>query len=148
MYYFKTFIIFKFFEIKIYYEFGQTQTHLAFQLAEKYVFTDDSGDRPWATNVMFVLTDGRSQNHTATVQGAQRLKNAGVKIYAIGIGNQTDRSELNDIASDKSHVFMVDSFTDLSSIHTLVQNTYCEGKRYCHSLTLMVPASIYIKMNI
>ncbi|XP_052721546.1 uncharacterized protein LOC128192692 [Crassostrea angulata] len=112
---------------RMYYEFGQTQTHLAFLLAEMYVFTNVSGDRPSATNVMFVLTDGRSQNHTATVQGAQRLKNAGVKIYAIGIGNQTDRGELNDIASDTNHVFMVDSFTDLSSIHTLVQNTYCEG---------------------
>lgn len=132
----------------MYYEFGQTQTYLAFLLAEKYVFTNVSGDRPSATNVMFVLTDGRSQNHTATVQGAQRLKNAGVKIYAIGIGNQTDRGELNDIASDTNHVFMVDSFTDLSSIHTLVQNTYCEGRRYCHSLNLMVPVLINIKMNI
>ena len=76
---------------------------------------------------MFVLTDGMSQNHSATVQGAQKLKNAGVKIYTIGIGNQTNKAELLDIASDSKHVFMVDSFQDLSSLHNLVQNTYCEG---------------------
>lgn len=96
-------------------------------MADQYVFTAESGDRPVATDIMFVLTDGMSQNHSATVQGAQKLKNAGVKIYTIGIGNQTNKAELLDIASDPNHVFMVDSFQDLSSLHNLVQNTYCEG---------------------
>ncbi|XP_048777058.2 mucin-2-like [Ostrea edulis] len=112
---------------RITYEFGQTHTHLVFQLAEQYIFTNKGGDRPFATNIIFVLTDGHSQNHTATVLGAQRLKAAGVKIYTIGIGNQIERSELQGIASDNNHVFMVNSFADLSTIHSLVQRAYCEG---------------------
>jgi hypothetical protein len=64
----------------------------------------------------------------ATVLWAQKLKDAGVKIYTIGIGNQTDRTELQGIASDNNHVFMVDSFADLLSIHSLVLRVYCEGK--------------------
>lgn len=54
------------------------------------------------------------------VQGVQRLKNVGVKIYVIGIGNQMDRGEFNDIVSDINYVFMVDSFIDLSLIYIFV----------------------------
>ncbi|XP_061170095.1 mucin-5AC-like [Saccostrea echinata] len=120
------------------YEYGQTHTHLAFQLAEQYIFTNFSGDRPSATNIVFVLTDGQSQNHTATFLGAQKLKDAGVKIYAIGIGGHVQKSELQDIASDSGHVFMVDSFADLPSIHNLVQRTYCEG----YSSTVKTPVTV------
>ncbi|XP_061170096.1 cartilage matrix protein-like [Saccostrea echinata] len=112
---------------KIPYEFGQTHIHLAFQLAEQYIFTNRSGDRVWATNILFLLTNGQSQNHTVTLLGAQKLKDAGVRIYAIGVGGHVRKSELQDIASDSGHVFMVDSFADLSSIHSLVQRTYCES---------------------
>ncbi|XP_062569917.1 mucin-2-like, partial [Saccostrea cucullata] len=107
------------------YTAGGTNTHFALDMAEHYTFTSENGDRPQAPNIVYILTDGQSNNIYLTHQAAQHLKGTGAKVFAIGIGH-VSTSELTDIATDHEHVFTVDSFSDLPSIQHLVQATYCD----------------------
>lgn len=96
-------------------------------MAEHYSFTPQHGDRSNAPNIVYVMTDGQSSSHSWTHNAAQHLKNSGVKVFVIGIG-QVSINELIDMATDHEHVFTVDSFSNLPSIQHLVEATYCDGK--------------------
>ena len=48
-------------------------------------------------------------------------------MYAIGVGNEVDRNELKEIASDSEYVFET-SFRALRTIAPLIRTGICEGK--------------------
>lgn len=75
------------------------------------------GARPNVAKYVIVLTDGRSNDNSKTVQAAMALHNVpNVTVIAIGIGNAIDVNELHIIATDRNHSFVVNNF-DL--LHTL-----------------------------
>lgn len=75
------------------------------------------GARPNVAKYVIVLTDGRSNDNSKTVQAAMNLHSVpNVTVIAIGIGNAIDMNELHIIATDKNHTFVVNNF-DL--LHTL-----------------------------
>lgn len=83
--------------------------------------------RPGVETVAVVLTDGKSSNNTRTVLEAAKTKAEGIKLIAIGVGRNTDRQELLDIASSKELMFQVSRYADLGSIvESLGENT-CTG---------------------
>ena len=61
--------------------------------------------------VAAVLTDGMSNDAAATVQAARAVHNAGINIFAFGIGTSISYEELNAIASGSENVIDVSSFS-------------------------------------
>ena len=61
--------------------------------------------------VAAVLTDGRSNDASATIQAAQAVHNDGIAVFAFGIGASISYEELNAIASGSENVIDVSSFS-------------------------------------
>jgi len=78
-----------------------TNTALALQQANS-VFSYAYGLRQpeeGATPVIFVITDGVSDNRAATIRAAQVLKNNGINLISVGVGNGPDIDELHAICT-------------------------------------------------
>ncbi|XP_061170059.1 transmembrane matrix receptor MUP-4-like [Saccostrea echinata] len=115
---------------KIPYMSGSTHTADAITYAIQHSFTPIAGDRAPVTDVMFVVTDGQSISPTATKQAANLVHKAGVKTFAIGVGNSISKQELLNIASDPQHVFHVSSFDALHLLQSELRNKTCEALSY------------------
>jgi len=66
--------------------------------------------------------------YTSLAVASEGIKNKGVTVYAIGVGNEVDRDELEEIASDSEYVFTTSSFRALRTIAPLIRTGICEGK--------------------
>ncbi|GFS19596.1 collagen alpha-5(VI) chain [Elysia marginata] len=112
------------------YPSGSTGTDSALDFARVTSFTRALGMRPFAAQIAIVITDGGSDSPPATAEAAQRLREEGITIFAIGVGDGPDQSELNAIATDpdSEHVFSVDDFNSLSKIKESLQERACEAK--------------------
>lgn len=55
------------------------------------------------------------------------MKNKGVTVYAIGVGEGPDSNELEEIASDSEYVFTASSFRALRTIAPMIRTGICEG---------------------
>ena len=102
-----------------------------FSFNVKQVFTKTGGDRPDVADVVVVLTDGKSRFPKRTIKQAQRLKDMGVRIIAIGAGynlrrvREKLRRELLNIASSPDDMKMVD-FANLENIVFEIVNKVCK----------------------
>ncbi|XP_052695043.1 collagen alpha-6(VI) chain-like isoform X2 [Crassostrea angulata] len=102
---------------KIQYTDGETYTDLGLNFVRNNVLQANHGARPNVAKYVIVLTDGRSNDNSKTVQAAMALHNVpNVTVIAIGIGHAIDVNELHIIATDRNHSFVVNNF-DL--LHTL-----------------------------
>lgn len=86
-------------------------------------------DRPNAPNLILLLTDGKDNQPGDPVAEAASIKAAGTRIAVVGIGPQTDRTELNAIASDPTSTFVtyVDTFQALASSVDHVAEVICDA---------------------
>ncbi|WAR25836.1 CO6A4-like protein [Mya arenaria] len=110
---------------------GGTNTGGAIQNLNDIVFTSSFGDRFGAPNIAVIITDGKSNNNTYTVQQAAIAKANGIHIIAVGIGID-DQSELHQMASEPTaqNVFNVQQFSQLLTIKSLIEDlfiTECTG---------------------
>ncbi|KAK7478695.1 hypothetical protein BaRGS_00030080 [Batillaria attramentaria] len=108
---------------------GVTNTHLGLRYAADTSFSASNGARQEFyinNNGRGAVQDGRSSNEAATLAEARRLRNMGVSVFAVGVGN-IDRDELNAIASDpdNDHVFVVGNANALSGIKQSLQDKIC-----------------------
>ena len=78
---------------------GSTNMADGLRLATDVMFIRANGDRPGVPNFAIVITDGRSDNKTASVAEAERLRAAGVVVIVVGVGDDVDLTELSLIAS-------------------------------------------------
>ncbi|XP_046571856.1 collagen alpha-4(VI) chain-like [Haliotis rubra] len=107
------------------YNGGNTYTDKALALARSSGFTSAHGARLGANRYVIVITDGESLLRTQTLSEATKLKNDGITVISIGVGSSVRQSELDGIATDKTHVFTVKDFTVLQTIHKEVQKKTC-----------------------
>ena len=77
-----------------------------------------------------VITDGKSDDRVMTQQQATRLHDAGVHVFAVGVGDEYVTDELNVIASAPSsdYVFTVNNYAALDRIKDLLAMKTCQGK--------------------
>ena len=90
--------------------------------------------------VAAVLTDGRSDDPSATVQAAQAVHNDGIYVYSFGIGNGISHDELVSVASSgEGNVFYISSFSssNFEAVLTQLQVSTCASK------SLVVFATLY-----
>lgn len=67
--------------------------------------------RPEVRQVVIVLTDGNSQEPDLTAQAAKRAREAGLEVFAIGVGQSVSAEELHRIASDNRSVWVENLFS-------------------------------------
>ncbi|XP_031561240.1 protein dachsous-like [Actinia tenebrosa] len=113
---------------EIEYRAGWTYTGDALEMTRTDIFNTVDGMRPdkGIPKVAVLLTDGYS-NGWGVKTAANALKNQGVNLFCIGVGNYNER-ELNDIATDpdSTHVFTLDNFNDLSSWVDKLSSVSCD----------------------
>ncbi|KAK0041752.1 collagen alpha-6(VI) chain [Biomphalaria pfeifferi] len=106
---------------------GSTHTALALDYARNTAFTVSHGARSNVGKIAIVITDGNSQNHAQTAQAAERLKNSGVKVIAVGVGISISHAELLAIASDEKDIFNVSDYSVLNEIKNALVTSACEA---------------------
>ncbi|XP_067280947.1 collagen alpha-1(XIV) chain-like [Pseudorasbora parva] len=107
------------------YKGGNTLTGLALTYILENSFKPESGSRPDIPKIVILITDGKSQDDV--LSPAQRLRDAGIELFAIGI-KSADENELRAIASppEDTHMYNVANFSALSSIVKGVTRSVCE----------------------
>nr|XP_055043483.1 collagen alpha-1(XX) chain isoform X2 [Misgurnus anguillicaudatus] len=97
------------------YKGGNTFTGQALIHALENNLKEEAGARPNTPQFLLLLTDGKSQDDA--IAAANRLKNAGVEIIAIGVKN-ADEAELRQVASEplELNVYNVNDFPLLSKL--------------------------------
>ena len=89
----------------------------------KEVFKDVSGER---IKLLVVLTDGeQTGSDTRLASLSLELRNARVRVLAVGIGSGVNTEELKVIAGDENFVITADTFIDLAKKLNLVLNKAC-----------------------
>ena len=121
---------------------GGTNTGSAIRFVRKEMFKEQNGGRPWAAKMMVLVTDGLSQNTTATAIEASMAHYDRIEVFAIGVGGGVDDVELRSITSEPSdtHVFKVGSYKALDAIRKTVEKRTCESKYK----TWALPSSLYL----
>ncbi|KAH3775135.1 hypothetical protein DPMN_176532, partial [Dreissena polymorpha] len=106
---------------------GTTNTGQALKDAYTKMFTAANGDRADAPNIAIVVTDGRSGDRVLTTSEAQKLRNQGVQVFAVGVGPNVDTTELNAVATDpdNTHVLTVQDFSQLQQISASLNSKAC-----------------------
>lgn len=103
-----------------------TDTDKALKYARVSIFNIK---RAKAANIIILLTDGLPNNLNKTKEESNLLRKQGVRIFSVGVGNESKTEELGLIASSPcdEHVFQVSTLSDLSLIINAVQNKTCKG---------------------
>ncbi|KAH9492892.1 hypothetical protein Btru_032557 [Bulinus truncatus] len=122
-----------------------TNTFLALDYARTTSFSAAQGTRSGVPHIAVVMTDGFSSNFQETQLAAQRLKDSGVVVMAIGIG-LFNRTELDVIASNTNLVKQVGSYEVLQELHTDVSVMIC-NKVLNNTCTSLKVADIIIVMD-
>lgn len=76
------------------------------------------------------MTDGDAQDRSDISENAQNLRDSGVKILAVGVGDQVKESQLNEMATDpdSENVFTVENFDSLGKIVKMIKDKACPGE--------------------
>lgn len=94
------------------------------------MFTEANGMRAathGVSKVLVVLTDGRSSSGYEPYEEAALLHAQGINVFSIGVGQGVELAELQAMASvpTDTHLYMLNSFQDFSSIVDSMSSTTC-----------------------
>jgi len=96
------------------------------------IFADPTQQRPNGANcipqVAVLVTDGRNNvGTTKPVVPANQLKAMGVNLFAVGVGPDASRTQLDQMTGDPSRVYMV-GFDDMNKIISEIVAAVCAAK--------------------
>ncbi|XP_032227696.2 uncharacterized protein LOC5503440 [Nematostella vectensis] len=96
---------------------GKTRTDFALQVAITDLFTNSAGDRENVTDVLIVMTNGRTSQGSLPYKDVMKpLKEKKVDVIAVGIGPDVNEAELLEIAEGSlDHVIRVDDYEALAT---------------------------------
>ena len=92
-------------------------------------FTEENGARLSQDDVFrlaIVMTDGMSNDQTATIEMAEQVHNFPhpILVFSIGVGGNVDNEELEAIASREEYVTLLDNFDESLFRETTDEQTY------------------------
>ena len=93
-----------------------TVTDEALRKSSEDVFAVKSGGRPGASKVLIIVTDGKSTGKEPPKQAVKPLKEKGVRVYVVNIGEDTDKDELKDIVPTEKNIHPVKTPTEVPSV--------------------------------
>ncbi|KAM6375888.1 collagen alpha-6(VI) chain-like [Alca torda] len=90
-------------------------------------FTEEHGSRKskGVPQVLMVITDGESHDKDTLDDAAQRLRNKGVTIYAVGVEG-ANRKELLTMAGSEDKCFYVNTFEGLENLTANITDDMCD----------------------
>lgn len=107
-----------------------TNTSGGIRLMRSDFYSISHGNRYYIPDVAVIVTDGKSNvdSHLTTYE-AMIAKALHIKLFVVGITNQVDLDEVNEIASDPDdkHVFLASTFEELEYIQQELVHTICYG---------------------
>uniref|UniRef100_A0AAR2J600 VWFA domain-containing protein n=1 Tax=Pygocentrus nattereri TaxID=42514 RepID=A0AAR2J600_PYGNA len=95
---------------------GQTYTTSAIRYVLNSMFQESVGMRNKSQKLLVVITDGKSNDKDPLDTVISQAKKRGITRFAIGVGHQYSRDELEEIASSNDFVFTTASFSALANI--------------------------------
>ena len=98
--------------------YGETRTDLALERARELF---GSYSREGIPKIAVVVTDGGSDHPSETVRQATLAHQAGIIVFAIGVGNAVVQTELQAMATNNTYVHNVENFDGLSALQCLFQ---------------------------
>lgn len=117
---------------KVPYWGGRTRIDNGLKMAAVGLFGSIKQARANLPKVLIVLTDGRQSSDpraTPLDEAVLPLLQLGVKVLAVGIGNDISRDELRLIVEKEQDIFTVDNFDDLLTKSHQIARTACEEAR-------------------
>lgn len=90
------------------------------------MFTKEHGSRieENVKQVLIIITDGESHDRYQLNDTALKLRNKGINIYAVGVGD-AKQLELEAMAGNKSNTFHVANFSQLEDLYHPLQEKIC-----------------------
>ena len=85
----------------------ETVTDEALRKSADEVFDVKSGGRPGASKVLIIVTDGKSTGKEPPKRAVKPVKEKGVRVYVVNIGEDTDKDELKDIVPTEKNIYPV-----------------------------------------
>ncbi len=111
-----------------------TNTPRALQVTRQQCFSSSNGDRPDVQNIAIIVTDGLPfpvNRRTPAIEEAQRLRDNGVQMIAIGITDTIDREFLKEMSSPPQqegvNYFSAPTFQALEELTVSVVEGTCVG---------------------
>lgn len=107
---------------------GSTRIDNGLEAAVK-LFSDLKGERAKLPNVLILLTDGKQNSDpraTPLEEAVLPLFQLGVKIFAVGVGEQFSRDELRLIVEKDQDIFAVNDFDELLANSHKIARTACD----------------------
>ncbi|MEZ3165133.1 vWA domain-containing protein [Halorubrum sp. RMP-47] len=106
---------------------GSTNVAGGIDLAQTEL-TSGANATPGASKVMIVLTDG-FENIGDARTAATAAKNAGTRIFGIGLGSSVDTSLVTDISSSPGDAFFAPDPADLDTVYAEIAQIVLEGEQ-------------------
>ena len=121
------------------YLYGKTNAAGMFRYVRETMFTAAHGRRDDADSVLVVVTDGGSDDPTATIDEARKTRDDGIDVLSMGIGDSVRMFELEGMASHPKtrNVFMVEGYLYLFQATELMRSTICDGQLLFTHLLLL-----------
>ena len=112
-----------------------TRIDHALSLAHKELFTEKGNTRPNVKKLLFLITDGRQNPDNIggvkldPAEEAENLHLGNVQIYAVGVGNKVNLTELQRVTKDPRKVYSVADFQELTgdAFVNNVSQELCQG---------------------
>ncbi|XP_036436670.1 integrin alpha-X-like isoform X2 [Colossoma macropomum] len=95
---------------------GHTHTTSAIRFVLDSMFQESVGMRNRSQKLLVVITDGKSNDKDPLDTVISQAKKRGITRFAIGVGREPSRDELEEIASSTDFVFTTESFSALANI--------------------------------
>lgn len=108
---------------------GDTYTDKGLRYITGAGFAAEHGGRPGVPHIVIVITDGQSTRPIETKSAAKEMHNAGITVFAIGVGSAIDPDELKTISGDQSRVYEVISYDALKNIESALFSKVCTVER-------------------
>ncbi|CAH1788564.1 unnamed protein product [Owenia fusiformis] len=109
------------------YDKGATNTPAGFEMMRS-MFQAGNGARGGVRRIGLLVTDGRpTVREFETSDQARTTKDQNIRLVSIGIGNELDQTQLNDMSSQpsSSNVFRVADFASLDSLREQISVLLC-----------------------
>lgn len=120
--------------------FGVTHMGKALKRLREQSMTAAAGARPKVTHIGILVTDGRPNGPLDVVAEAEKVKKAGIKLFALGIGPLVNYPQLETIANQPASkfVFKAENFDSLKSIEPHLSRQSCEGRIFLNFISTKI----------
>ena len=93
----------------------ETVTDEVLRKSTDQVFDAKSGG-PGASKVLIIITDGKSSGEEPPKRAVKPVKEKGVRVYVVNIGEDTDKDELEDIVPTEKNIYPVKKPDEVPSV--------------------------------